>query len=186
MLQTVAALYVDPKGVYANLPGVEVWDEARDARLYAGPHLVVAHPPCAAWCRWSMLRERDGYGRRGDDDGMFAAAYAAVRAFGGVLEHPAHSLAWSHFGIPEPLSSDWHMTTAGWVAVIDQAEWGLRAHKPTWLLYVGDAPVPLTPTHDASHAKRGAKELHSGHRHLTPITLAEQLLAMCRTRELTG
>lgn len=25
---TVAALYVDGSGVYANLPGVEVWDEA--------------------------------------------------------------------------------------------------------------------------------------------------------------
>ena len=27
----VAALYVDPNGVYAGLPGVDVWDEARDA-----------------------------------------------------------------------------------------------------------------------------------------------------------
>lgn len=26
----VAALYVDPRGVYANLPGVDVWDAARD------------------------------------------------------------------------------------------------------------------------------------------------------------
>jgi hypothetical protein len=29
MTQTIAALYVDPNGVYANLPGVEVWDEGR-------------------------------------------------------------------------------------------------------------------------------------------------------------
>src|SRR5438874_11557399 len=72
--QTVAALYVDPKGVYANLPDVEVWDEARDARQYGGPYPVVAHPPCAAWCRWAALRERDGYGRRGDDGGMFESA----------------------------------------------------------------------------------------------------------------
>ena len=33
-LPTVAALYVDGAGVYAGLEGVEVWDEARDARLY--------------------------------------------------------------------------------------------------------------------------------------------------------
>lgn len=44
----VAALYVDPKGVYAGLPDVEVWDEARDARTYAGPWPVVAHPPLRA------------------------------------------------------------------------------------------------------------------------------------------
>lgn len=45
----IAALYVDPNGVYSGLPDVEVWDEARDARTYAGPWLVVAHPPCARW-----------------------------------------------------------------------------------------------------------------------------------------
>src|SRR5882724_1290668 len=55
--QTVAALYVDPNGVYANLPGVEVWDEARDARQYAGPWPVVAHPPCASWSAWAGMRE---------------------------------------------------------------------------------------------------------------------------------
>src|SRR5437588_11753206 len=65
--QTVAALYVDPNGVYANLPGVEVWDEARDARLYAGPWPVVAHPPCARWCRLAgFVESRFGY-KRGDD-----------------------------------------------------------------------------------------------------------------------
>ena len=40
---TVAALYVEPDGPYAGLDGVEVWDEARDARTYAGPQPVVAH-----------------------------------------------------------------------------------------------------------------------------------------------
>lgn len=42
MPKPVAALFVDPRGCYADLPGVELWDEARDARTYPGPHPVVA------------------------------------------------------------------------------------------------------------------------------------------------
>lgn len=50
----ISALYVDPKGCYAGLEGVDLWDEARDARKYAGPWPVVAHPPCQRWGRyWS-------------------------------------------------------------------------------------------------------------------------------------
>ena len=89
----IAALYVDPKGAYANLPGVELWDKQRDARLYAGPHSVVAHPPCGRWCKLAALVEARYGHKRGEDGGCFAAALAAVRAFGGVLEHPAFSAA---------------------------------------------------------------------------------------------
>ena len=48
----IAALYVQSNGVYADLAGVDPWYEARDARTYAGPWPVVAHPPCARWGRY--------------------------------------------------------------------------------------------------------------------------------------
>ena len=51
----IAALYVQRGGIYWDLPDVDPWDEARDARLYAGPWPVVAHPPCARWCRLAGL-----------------------------------------------------------------------------------------------------------------------------------
>ena len=39
----LAALFVQPDGCYAGLPGVDAWPEHRDARLYRGPMPVVAH-----------------------------------------------------------------------------------------------------------------------------------------------
>lgn len=136
----VAALYVDPKGVYANLPGVEVWDEARDARTYAGPWPVVAHPPCQRWCRFAkQVEQRFGYAV-GDDGDCFRAALAAVRRFGGVLEHPAYSLAWDAYGLPKPKSS--HGWTAsmfedGASCYIEQGRYGLPMRKATWLYAYG-------------------------------------------------
>lgn len=177
-MKWVAALYVDRRGPYFDHPAVDPWDEARDARLYAGPHPVIAHPPCAAWCRWAALRERDGFGKRGEDGGAFALALEAVRKWGGLLEHPRHSAAWAHFGLPEPSGPLWTSDIWGvWVCEIDQAEWGLSAHKPTWLYFVGDDPPELRATHDASEARPGTKDMHSAHRHITPTALVSQLVA---------
>jgi hypothetical protein len=98
----IAALYVDPKGCYAGLPDVEVWDETRDARRYAGPWPVVAHPPCSRWCRLAgLVEKRWGY-KKGQDGGCFTMALYAVRKFGGVLEHPAFSDAWLAHDLTPP------------------------------------------------------------------------------------
>lgn len=35
----IAALFIETGGVYTRLPGVDAWDGARDARLYAGKTL---------------------------------------------------------------------------------------------------------------------------------------------------
>lgn len=56
----IAALYVQTGGCYFGLPGVDPWDEARDARKYAGPYPVVAHPPCQRWGKfWAGQRAKD-------------------------------------------------------------------------------------------------------------------------------
>jgi hypothetical protein len=82
---TIAALYVERGGVYWDLPGVDPWDEERDARKYAGPWPVVAHPPCARWGNYWFGGPRPEQRRfeLGADDGCFAAAIAAVRRWGG-------------------------------------------------------------------------------------------------------
>ncbi len=142
---TVAALYVDPNGVYAGLPDVEVWDEPRDARLYNGPWPVVAHPPCARWGSLAYVNQAMYGYQVGDDGGCFHAALSAVRLFGGVLEHPAGSLAWSRFWLPKPSRHGWaqSLTDPGWATEVSQVAYGHRARKRTWLYYVGPPPAEL-------------------------------------------
>ncbi len=174
-MTTVAALYVDPKGVYAGLPGVEVWDEVRDARLYAGPWPVVAHPPCNRWVSYGAQE------KRGDDGGCFEAALAAVREFGGVLEHPAESQAWRAFGLPRPADYGWagQIGEDGWSVQIDQHAYGFPTRKVTWLYAVGcdifggflRAPASM----------RGCETLWSTERSKTPPAFRDVLLAMARS-----
>lgn len=131
----IAALYVHSKGAYFGLPNLDPWDEKRDARKYAGPFPVVAHPPCSRWCRLAFLvQARHGY-RIGDDGGCFAAALAAVRAFGGILEHPAFSIAWKTFGLAKPRRhGGWTRTACGgYTAHVEQGRYGHVAKKATWL-----------------------------------------------------
>lgn len=137
----IAALYCDPRGCYAGLDNIDLWDEARDARLYDGPWPVIAHPPCERWGRYATANDN----RPGDDNECFAAALAAVRRYGGIIEHPANSLAWKHFRIPHPdPAGGWLITSEGWTCHVEQGWYGHRARKATWLLLCRrDVPPPL-------------------------------------------
>lgn len=189
----IAALYVARGGVYFGLPGVDPWDEARDARLYAGPWPVVAHPPCARWCQLAgLVQARYGF-RVGDDDGCFAAALDAVRRWGGVLEHPAYSLAWDAFDLPRPSPGGWQtgLFDPGWVTQVTQSTYGHAARKATWLYYVGpEPPEPLDWTESSATAicstltnHRGRLVERLGHRErsATPIPFRDLLIQMAAT-----
>lgn len=136
----IAALFVQPAGAYFGLPGVDPWDEARDARMYGGPHPVVAHPPCGRWCKPLAKVNQTRYGHKIGDDGLrFHRALACVKWFGGVLEHPANSYAWDHFSLLKPKRGSWQLSMDGyWVTEVSQSAYGHKARKNTWLLYVGD------------------------------------------------
>ncbi len=142
----IAALFVETGGAYFGLDGVDPWDEARDARQYAGPYPVVAHPPCQRWGRfWHGSTRKPHQFKLGDDGGCFASALDSVRRFGGVLEHPAHSHAWRAFGlITPPRSGCWVQADdcGGWTCFVEQGHYGHMSRKPTWLYAVRcDLPV---------------------------------------------
>lgn len=145
----IAALYVAKNGPYFGLPNVDPWDQTRDARNYAGPHPVVAHPPCERWGRyWSGGPSAKVRRLKGNDGGCFDRALWAVRNFGGVLEHPAHSHAWKYYGLPAPISDEaW--TTPGdgtLVCQVAQGHYGHPAQKLTWLYVVAKKPSLRLPS----------------------------------------
>lgn len=143
----IAALYVAKDGPYFGLPNVDPWDRARDARQYNGPHPVVAHPPCERWGRyWSGGPSAKVRRHKGDDGGCFDRALWAARNFGGVIEHPANTSAWSYYRIcpPDPLGG-WHPAGDGfgaWVCQVHQGHYGHAADKATWLYVKAPRPLP--------------------------------------------
>ena len=194
---TVAALYVDTaRGPYAALPGVECWGWARrdgrqldafaptrDATSYAGPHPIVAHPPCGPWGRfWWNYKGGEGAKAAGP------RAIEQARALGGVVEHPSESGLWKHCDLPLPgaQADRW----GGWTLEVEQCDWGHKARKRTWLYIVGAAagevpPMPpkREPTHVMVRLLRNGNdwpEVPKRERHITPPAFAVWLVALAR------
>ena len=189
----IAALYVQRNGVYYGLPDVDPWDEARDARKYAGPWPVVAHPPCTRWCQLARVVEAR-YGHRvGEDGGCFEAALNAVRSWGGVLEHPALSLAWGKYQLPFPPAFGWRrdLMDGGWVCEVAQRAYGHPARKATWLYYCGEEappalnwsrPKPIaTVSFMTNHGGGSLPRLTKRAASATPIEFRDLLLSIARS-----
>lgn len=142
----------------------------------------------------------------GDDGGCFEAALASLKAWGGVLEHPAHSKAWDHFDIAEPAKGGWTWDDFHglWVCQVEQGHYGHVARKPTWLLVNGSLPPELrwgpAPQRlpEKRLAERGYKSscrcgmvAYQSHkqRQRTPEAFRDLLLSIaqtCRAEELSG
>lgn len=184
----IAALYVDANGCYANLPGVDAWPRERDARLYDGPHPVVAHPPCQLWVNLAgvnFVRYGGVHNRPGNDGGCFAQALMSVRRFGGVLEHPAGSFAWSTFYLTSPQGIGWERARCGgWVCEVWQSAYGHRARKRTWLYYAGRRPPSNLDwsrpdgTHQVGWFDRNKPTLGKREASATPPAFRDALVAL--------
>lgn len=132
----IAALFVEANGIYYNRPDVDPWDVTRDARKYAGPYPVIAHPPCERWGRyWSGGPSARVRRELGDDGGCFEAAFRAVQKYGGVLEHPEASHAWKRYTLTRPHHTGgwWPNAFGGWTCCVEQGHYGHPARKKTWL-----------------------------------------------------
>jgi hypothetical protein len=189
----IAALFVQKGGVYYGLDDVDPWPEERDARLYAGPWPVVAHPPCQRWINYAALNfKRWGgeHNRPGNDGGCFASALASVRKWGGVLEHPAESKAWPAHGLIEPWThGGWKYADGDWVCEVWQSAYGHLARKRTWLLYHSENPPPRLDwsqkpgTHQIGWFDRIKPTLSKRESNATPIPFRDVLLDIARSAQ---
>lgn len=182
----IAALFVQERGGYFGLPGIDPWPLSRDARTYPGPHPVIAHPPCARWCflyRGSPLQARPF--ALGDDDGCFLSALESVRRWGGVLEHPAWSKAWPWFGLqPPPSTGGWVKADqwGGWTCRVEQGHFGHPARKATWLYACGTRrpALPWGP----SQAGASVIGISYRKRNATPPAFRDLLIGLVREKHV--
>lgn len=201
----IAALFVETNGVYFGLNNVDPWDEARDARKYAGPYSVVAHPPCQRWGRyWHGAPNKPHQYELGADDGCFEAALSAVRKFGGVLEHPAHSHAWRAFGLNHPPKSGGWVPAdlTGFTCYVEQGHYGHMSRKATWLyaarvdlpeLIWGRAEQRIHPVALAKHGYAKARRIgmmamvggkdKTRIRNATPLAFRDILIAIANSEQ---
>lgn len=189
---TVAALYIDARGHYPKMPGVDCWDVTHDATRYEGPHPIVAHPACGPWGKLSHMY-------RGGEGGPELAIRAVeqVRLWGGVLEHPAHSRLWAHCVLPVPGAAADEF--GGWTERIDQSDFGHVARKPTRIYCVrvdrevaAWRPGRIEPTHwigggrgsDGTYRGKvplGIRVCSSQQRKRTPQLCADWLVLLAST-----
>jgi hypothetical protein len=144
---------------------------------------LIAHPPCRAWGRLRQFAHPEA----GEKE-LALFALAAVRKYGGALEHPAESTLWIDACLPRP--GRMPDACGGYTAQIDQFQFGHRAEKTTWLYIVGCHPddLPPTPTRDdaPAHCVRPTKayprlpSVTKPEREHTPLALAEWLCEVAR------
>jgi hypothetical protein len=177
----VTVLYTMPKSVYLGMPGVDCWDEVRDARKWPGGTPVVAHPPCRLW---SSLRF---FSHAPIAEKMLGwHAVRMVDRFGGVLEQPAFSGLWRNQGLPCPGRAE----PLNYTVVIRHVWFGGLVDKPTWFWVRGVPMNELPPipfrlgegTHvvTSSHGCKRRPALSRSARQSTPVEMAEWLVAVAR------
>lgn len=178
----IAALYVRRDSFYKQMPGVDAWDELRDARNWPGGMPCVAHPPCTWWCRLRALAKNNV-----EEKALAPIAVQQVQKWGGVLEHPYLSALWTECNLPKNNSRD---RFGGYTLALPQFWFGHPANKPTWFYIVGCHPEKLPPipfvlgtasmTVSTRRRPTTGLEIRKSDRTRTPIAACEWLAEVAR------
>lgn len=179
--------------IYNNFADCDCYNEERNALTYHGELPVIAHPPCQLWGALANVNYKRWGGEHnipGNDGGKFIFALNAVRKYGGILEHPAKSRAWTKYNLTKPSGIGWQKTIdGGWVCEVWQSAYGHKANKATWLYCVG-SPQPalwsrVRGTHQVGfHDQRGKEKnkptLSKKDANATPLDFAKYLISIAQ------
>jgi hypothetical protein len=163
----ISVLCAKKDSLYKQIPGLDVWDEERNAYLFTGSNPVITHAPCAQWSRMKAFAHQNEFHK----DLAYFCLNKILRN-GGIFEHPAGSSFFKEAGITKGLYS------------VDQSWWGFPARKRTILFFNGCKPMPFpvmrhVPTHVVAissklgdHQRSFRRELPKSQRSTTVLPFA--------------
>ena len=120
----VSILCADSRSSYYKLPGLDIYDQKRDAYSFAGRNMVIAHPPCQ---QWSRLRKFSNYDLRSKLLAYWC--WDIVNQNGGIFEHPAGSYFFKHVNADRKK-----------IISVDQCWFGFSGKKTTYLYFHNCSP----------------------------------------------
>jgi len=170
----IAVLCAHKRSHYFSIPGLDVYDQARDMRNFSGGMPVICHPPCAQWSRFRSFAKKNT-----ETLALAHTCLAHLKREGGIFEHPAGSLVWDQLEWPE----------GGKLISVNQSWWGFPAVKQTYLYFYQCRPLAVPLNFDAithvvarsfNDKTKRLKELPKGQRALTPLAFDQWLVDCIR------
>lgn len=167
----IAVLCAHKHSNYFKIPGLEVYDQLRDARTFPGHMPVICHPPCAQWSRMKAFSNDDP-----EQKALANFCLDELKKYGGIFEHPAGSDVFRELDWPE----------GGKIYSVDQSWWGFPARKRTYLFFYKCKPIahPLNfePVMFVVASSKNVKrpEMKKSQRAITPIEFNQWLVDCIR------
>lgn len=122
----ITVLCAKRDSLYKQIPGIDVWDEDRDAYFFTGSNPVITHAPCAQWSRMKAFAHKNA-----DEKELAYFCLNKIIRNGGIFEHPAGSSFFKEAGLTKNVYS------------VDQSWWGFPARKTTWLFFHRCKPLQM-------------------------------------------
>lgn len=173
-MKMITVLCAKKNSLYKQIPGIDVWDQDRDAYFFTGSNPVITHAPCAQWSRMKAFANDNP-----DEKELAFFCLQKVIRNGGIFEHPAGSSFFKEAGVSKNIYS------------VDQSWWGFPARKKTYLFFHKCKPMPMpilkpAPTHVVGYhrnSERDLPEMSKSQRSTTVIPFANWMIQSILNQE---